>query len=88
MRMKCLLVLVLLSMSASGWQAPALVSGSKPDDWLNAAEGTKQILFTACMASIATMVFLGGHALFFRTKAGKAYRRKLGKQIAGPERGK
>lgn len=29
-----------------------------------------------------------GHALFFRTKAGKAYRRKLGKQIAGPERGK
>ena len=42
MRTKLLLVLpvlVLLSMSASGWQAPELVAGSKPDDWMKASEG-------------------------------------------------
>lgn len=38
---------------------------------------------------VATCLFLGGYALFFRyTKAGRAYRRKLGKLIAGPEWGK
>ncbi len=38
---------------------------------------------------VATCLVLGGYALFFRyTKAGRAYRRKLGKLIAGPEWGK
>ena len=38
---------------------------------------------------VATFLFLGGHVLLFRhTKAGKAYRRRLGKLIAGPEWGK
>ena len=38
---------------------------------------------------VATVLVLGGYALFFRyTKAGRAYRRKLGKWIAGPEWGK
>ena len=43
MQRKCppvlVLVLVLVSMSASGWQAPELVAGSKPDDWMKASEG-------------------------------------------------
>ena len=33
-----LLVLVPLSMSASGWQAPELAARSKPHDWMKASE--------------------------------------------------
>ena len=50
--------------------------------------GWEEVLIAGAFAFVATLVFLGGHVLFFRTKTGKAYRRKLGQLIAGPEWGK
>lgn len=49
----------------------------------------ESLLIVGGVTFVATLLFLGGHALFFRyTKAGRTYRRRLGKLIAGPEWGK
>lgn len=49
----------------------------------------ERLLIIGGVTFVATCLFLGGHVLFFHyTKAGRAYRRKLGKLIAGPEWGR
>ena len=49
----------------------------------------EHLLIVGGVAFVATCLLLSGYALFFRyTKAGRAYRRRLGKLIAGPEWGK
>ena len=49
----------------------------------------ERLLIIGGVTFVATVLFLGGHVLFFHyTKAGRAYRRKLGKLIAGPEWGR
>ena len=51
--------------------------------------GWEEAMINGGVTFVATFLFLAGYGLFFRyTKSGKAFRRRLGKLIAGPEWGK